>query len=340
MPDEVVITHAPIKNRYLWRRADLPLLAFLATTFLLAATHDSLLAQSASDLSQDPPNRPTISSSVHPYGLTPSFPEDELSTPAVIHAPFRPVEVPVTSLGVVEDWRVASEQSVPRFRKQFFQGAELRAGHLIDLGGGSPRLSQTFEDVRVAFGVPLFSMSNLLALQPYFRVDQLHGVADLAGAGIEAPETLYNTGVSLFFRKTWSPKWSATLLLTPSVRSDFETSRDAFRLFGLGIASWQATPSWSFSFGAVYLDRADLGLLPVLGATWTPTPRWKWDLTMPRPRVSYRQWKQGADAEAWLYMGGELAGNTWAVRRTSGAVDELSLGGIDLVVGYEQIRAG
>ncbi len=123
-------------------------------------------------------------------------------------------------------------------------------------------------------------------------------------------------------------------------RSDMTTSENAFRLFGLGVANWQVGPTWSLAAGAVYLDRADLGLLPVLGVTWTPSPWWKLELTMPRPRLSRRLWKQSSEAEAWTYLAAELGGNTWAVTRADGARDELSLRSIEIQGGYEVIRAG
>jgi len=241
---------------------------------------------------------------------------------------------------VTVQWAPPEETAVPRFRKHFFQGAELRGGHLFDFGGGSNAIDQSYEEARFAVGVPLFDMDNLLAARPYFRIDHLHGPVQRSPGDLDVPETLYDTGVSIFNRKKWTEKLSTILLLTPSVRSDFTTSDEAFRLFGLGVVSWKVRRDLEVMLGAVYLDRADLGILPVVGATWTPTPEWKLELTLPRPRLSRRMWKQGALAEAWVYLGGEFAGNTWAVSRASGTTDELSLGGVDVFLGYEWIRAG
>lgn len=242
----------------------------------------------------------------------------------------------------IEDQRSAMlvtadlEADVPRFRPKFYQGAELRGGYITDFSGRDG-LSQTHEEARVSFGVPLFSLDNILAVSPYVRFDHLNGFDD---GSFEIPSTLYNTGVTLLNRKQWSPRVSTFAMLTPSVRSDMSTSVNAFRVFGLGLVNWQATDAWSLSVGAVYLDRADLGVLPVLGATWTPVPWWKVDLTMPRPRISRRMWKQSSQAEAWTYLAAELGGNTWAVSRASGATDQLSLRSIELQVGYEVLRAG
>ncbi|MEO1615937.1 MAG: hypothetical protein AAFV88_08825 [Planctomycetota bacterium] len=233
-----------------------------------------------------------------------------------------------------------AEADVPRFRKQFFQGFDVRAGFFGDVKGGGEAVNQTFQDVRASFGVPLFSLDNLLAVSPSFRVDQVDGPE---GIGVDVPETLYNVGVTFFHRKQWAPRISTLLLVTPSIRSDFSTSQNAYRTFGLGVVNWQWRDDFQWTFGAVFLDRADLGVLPVIGATWTPSPWWKIELTMPRPRISRRLWKQAAEAESWAYVGLGLGGNTWSVTRVESGVeriDEFSIRSIDLQFGIETIRAG
>ena len=65
---------------------------------------------------------------------------------------------------------------------------------------------------------------------------------------------------------------------------------------------------------------------------------------LPRPRISRRLWKDGGQAEGWAYVGGTLAGNTWAVTRESGVnagqSDELTISGLRLFTGYETIATG
>lgn len=230
---------------------------------------------------------------------------------------------------------LAMELPVERFRRGFYQGGELSGGYVLGLGSEAGGLNQTYQETRIAVGVPLGSLDNILAVSPFFRIDLLDGPT-----AIDVPPTLYSTGVAFFQRKKWTERYSTTVLLTPSVRSDFTTRENAFRLFGLGLLSWQASEQWSIDVGALYLDRADLGVLPVVGATWTPRPWWKIELTMPRPRLNYRVWKQGALAEAWAYVGGQLGGNTWAVSRTDGSRDELTIGELRLLFGYEVSRQG
>lgn len=241
----------------------------------------------------------------------------------------------------------ASELEIPieRFRRGFFQGVEVSGGFLGD-GSDSPvgpgtsgGLGETFWEARAGFGVPLGSLKNILAVQPFFRADHLDGPVE-----IDAPSTLYSTGVTLFQRKKWNERISTIVILTPSVRSDFTTSENAFRLFGLGLVNWQCRDDLSIGLGAVFLDRADLGVLPAIGLTWTPTPQWRLDLVMPRPQINYRLWKDGSQAEGWAFAGASLGGNTWAVTRQGGVLDgqadELTVSGIRLFAGYETIRTG
>ncbi len=240
--------------------------------------------------------------------------------------------------GAVNHPLVLAEAPIERFRRSFYQGTEVRAGHLFDIGSQSIQarsIDQTFEEIRVAFGVPLGSLEHILAVQPYFRVDQLSGPTSL-----DVPPTLYDTGVAFFNGEKWSETISTTIVVTPSVRSDFTTSENAFRLFGLGLVNWQASAAWRWSFGVLYLDRADLGVLPVAGVTWTPTPDWKIEMTLPRPRIAHRLWKQSGQAEGWVYIAGEFGGNTWAFTRTDGVHDEVTLSNYRVLTGYETIVTG
>ncbi|WP_146601560.1 hypothetical protein [Novipirellula aureliae] len=230
---------------------------------------------------------------------------------------------------------LADEIPVDRFRKSFYQGADLNGGYLGDTGNQAGGLNLTYQEARASFGIPLGSLDNILAISPYFRVDQLDGPET-----IDASETLYDTGVTLLNRKEWSDRFSHTLILTPSVRSDFRTSENAFRLFGLALWNWQKRPDLSLSLGVVYLGRSDLPPLPAFGFSWTPTPRWRLDAILPRPRLSHRLWKDAGNAEGWAYVGGTLGGNTWAVRRDDGSDDELTISDLRFLFGYEEIRRG
>ena len=227
------------------------------------------------------------------------------------------------------------ETPIERYRKSFCQGAEVLGGYLFDTGDQNGGMDQSFEEVRANFGLPLGSMDNLLGFRPYFRADHLKGPITL-----DVPATLYNTGLNILHQKKWNEKFSSTVVVTPSVRSDFTTSDNAFRLFGLALMNWECHPDLTVSLGVVYFDRADFNFLPAFGAVWNPSPTWKIDATMPRPRIFHRMWKEGGNAEGWAYLGGKIGGNTWGVSRASGVTDELTIRDFRVFGGYEVIKPG
>lgn len=223
---------------------------------------------------------------------------------------------------------------VSRFRQGFYQGSSVSAGFLSDRG--DYRLSQAHYELTTRFAVPIDGMENVLIIAPSIREEIID-----APVGIDIPDSLYNAGVNFTWLKTLSSQWKLTAMLTPSVRSDFNTSEEAFRLFGLGMLTYSYIPdTLDASFGVVFLDRDDIPLLPVLGFTWRPNPFVRIDANFPRPRIAYQTAKCGGESESWVYTGVALGGNTWAVERADGSNDVLTLRDYQWVFGWEHIRSG
>ena len=173
-------------------------------------------------------------------------------------------------------------------------------------------------------------------MEPSFGVDFVDTRPD-----VDLPSELYDIGVNLFWRKPLNDRWSAMVLSSPSLRSDLTTTERGFRLFALGLLTYEWVPEkLSISGGAVALGRSDLPLLPAIGLKWTPTPRWRADINFPRPRISYRLLKDGSSSETWCYLAGGLGGQTWAITRDDGRPDEASIRELQLTCGVEQIRDG
>lgn len=221
-----------------------------------------------------------------------------------------------------------------RFKKQAIQRVSIRGGWMSATDGDD--LSNGFLETSVGFGIPLGSFDNILGVSPSFRVDWLD-----ADPRLDVPSELYSTGVQFFWRKPIDDRWSFMAIVSPSVRSDFTTSRKALRVFGMALLTYQYIPEeLSLSFGVVSLGRADLPVLPALGATWTPQPELRIDARFPESRIAFRIAKNGAESETWAYLAGGLGGNTWAVTRRSGRADELSLRDWRLKIGVERIVDG
>lgn len=251
----------------------------------------------------------------------------------------------------------ADEQPVRRFKKQAMQSVSVSGGWLGATRGND--LSSSFFETSIGLGVPLgligrkfagsdpkvFSRRtehvsngapNILGITPSFRVDFID-----AAPGIDVPAELFETGVNFFYRKPINDRWSAMAIVRPSVRSDFTTRDEAFRIFGLGLLNWDYKPDvLSLSFGAVYLDRADLPLLPAVGLTWAPKPTSKLDLRFPQSKLAFRLAKDGSNSETWSFVTAGIGGNTWAVTRASGLTDELSLRDVRLMFGLDHLTDG
>ena len=225
------------------------------------------------------------------------------------------------------------EQPLRRFKKQAIQSVAVGAGALI--GSGNDLDVRSFE-TSIGLGVPLGSFDRILGVTPSFRVDWLD-----AAPGLDLPEQLYEVGLQFFFRQEFNERWSGMAIVRPTVRSDFTTDDNAFRIFGLALLTKQWVPDQlSVAFGAVSLGRADLPVLPAIGLSWTPDRATRLDLRFPESRLSYRLMKDGASSETWAYATLGLGGNTWAVTRNSGQTDELSLRDIRLTIGLEKLVDG
>jgi hypothetical protein len=224
----------------------------------------------------------------------------------------------------------ANDQLV-RFRKSCFQGAQFNLGYLND--DASTGIAVTTLEAFGTFAIPIEGMDNVVSIIPYIRADQLD-----AAAALDVPDNVYDTGVKFLWRRPVHDSLSSMIMVTPSIRSDFETSDGAFRLFGMALLTWKTRQdSLSLTGGVVYTGREDFPVLPAMGLLWTPTPEWRLDLQFPSPRLSRRIAKNGADSETWVYLAGVFGGNTWAVTRAGGVEDDLTLSDLRCVMGIEYL---
>lgn len=226
------------------------------------------------------------------------------------------------------------EIPLDRFKKGVIQKATVSSGWLGTFR--STGLSSSYVEVSVESAIPLGSMDTILGITPNLRTDYIH-----AGSSIDTPNELHQVGVSFFLRRKISDRWSALGIVTPSIRSDFTTSENALRFFGLGLLTWKAVPDRvELSFGPLFLGRADLPVLPAVGLRYTPDTCTVYDIRFPESRFSWRVAKDGCQSESWVYLSGGFGGNTWAVTRADGSHDELSLSYLRLLVGAEKVFDG
>jgi hypothetical protein len=104
---------------------------------------------------------------------------------------------------------------------------------------------------------------------------------------------------------------------------------------GRGLASVAVSPNLDVLFGAVYLDRIDVKLLPAGGFYYRPTPEWDMYLVFPNPKV--RRFLASIGNTKWYgYGAGEYGGGNWTVfRELSGISDRIDYNDIRIIGGVE-----
>lgn len=225
------------------------------------------------------------------------------------------------------------EASILRYRRTCYQGMTLATGSILSVSGQS--LDIRHAAVSAGFGIPLENTDNVLFVTPNFRTDLID-----APSVIDVPDSLFETGVKFFHIRSFTPTLDGIFSVAPAIRSDFTTGDGAFRVFGIAMLAWNAIPGeLKLSAGMVYLDRSDIRALPAAGLLWTPSSVWKIDIQFPQPKISYRTAKNGGISESWVYLAGGFGGNTWAVSRNNGQLDELTLRDLRLMAGFEQLLA-
>lgn len=229
--------------------------------------------------------------------------------------------------------RVSCKQPLQRTKNQFFQLWETEAAWI----GGDDDLQYTEINTMLRVGVPLnAARDSILAFQPGLRTFSLNGPSI-----VDVPEQLYDAQLSIMWRKTFSERWQTNVWLQPKIRSDFETSEDNFFFSGGAFAKYTWIPQkLDVYFGALFLDRDDISFLPGFGLIWSPTPDWRYELLLPRPKIAKRIARCGDCQETWAYLSGQLGGGSFAVTRDTGEADKVTLRDLRLFLGMETVRPG
>ena len=206
-----------------------------------------------------------------------------------------------------------------------------RASWLPRGGAGGDGFEFDSLELKTVLGLPCPTRAFPLLITPGFAVHFLNGPNSVA-----LPPEVYDAYTEFRWLGHLTPRWGFDVAVTPGVASDFrQDSGHAVRITGHGIAAWTLTPvpapptvpTLMLVLGADYLDRTDVPLLPVAGLVWTPNDDTKFELVFPQPKISRRVYWSGIskeDVQDWVYLGGELGGGTWAIRRADGQNDLLN----------------
>lgn len=152
----------------------------------------------------------------------------------------------------------------------------------------------------------------------------------------DMPPRLFDFSIGVADRRLIQPNIGYDILFRVGAFSDFEGSaRDGVRYPSHAVTFLRFNPSSELVLGIDYLDWDDLPLLPVVGTIWSPTDWLKVEAVFPRPRVAARI----SDTSTWVYVGGDLAGGTWAIEKVNLVDDNATYRDLRLVLGWETLLA-
>ena len=213
------------------------------------------------------------------------------------------------------------------FQKFFFTGTWIP--QLDDASLGFSTL-----EAGIVFGLPFPRDTTPLLITPRFAVHYLDGptTPDLPARVFDAEVTFRH------LRKFGSGPWSMDASITLGHYSDFESSdADAFRVSGHALAVYESSPATKWVFGAAYLNRQNLSVIPIVGAIYEPTPDLKCEAILSRPRIAWRL----LGGQRWAYLAAEFGGGIWSFERPlTGTQDLLTYNDYRVLVGIERKAAG
>ena len=186
-----------------------------------------------------------------------------------------------------------------------------------------------------SFAVPLPRRDWPLLITPTLNVRFLDGPSTA-----DIPTRLYGTFVDFTWLPKLSPRWMGIVGVAPGIYSDFEQSDDAFRVTARALLRYE----WTYDrlqllFGAAYLDRDDVQLIPAGGVVWVPTPSIRYDLIFPQPTIAHRL-RVAPGFEDWIYLAGEFGGNTYAIEQQGGQLDRVTLRDYRVLLGVKRKHNG
>jgi hypothetical protein len=148
---------------------------------------------------------------------------------------------------------------------------------------------------------------------------------------------LFDLRLEMNFAHAIDDVWTVHFHAAPAFTSDWNNkSSDAFRLIGGGMLAGHLDEHWTVLGGVIALSRFDIPVLPVGGVRWRPNRRVEIDATFPNPRFAWCYDEDLKECETqWLYLGGQLGGNQWAVDLATDDHDKLGYRDYRIVIGTE-----
>ena len=229
---------------------------------------------------------------------------------------------------VADDLLIAQPQKLSAYKDTFFQKLSLAAAWMGNSSDPAD-LGLTEIDTFLQVGLPAPIIEWPLLITPGFNFTMIDGPTIT-----ELPSRLYLAYVDFMWLPQIVKGYTILFSVVPSVFGDFEAHD--FRLTGKSLLIVDCIPDrLQFVGGVLYLNRANLRLLPAGGAIWSPTDWTRFELIFPKPKLAFR-WNVGLGYEDWIFTTAEFGGNTWPFVRTDGAEDEVTYNDYRILVGFER----
>lgn len=137
----------------------------------------------------------------------------------------------------------------------------------------------------------------------------------------DLPPDAYSAFVDIGWRSTPDRAFGVELGGRLGLYSDFSgLDQQSFRPMGLALLRYNLTPTIALKGGVSYINRADIKMFPAGGIVWTPTPKTRWDIFFPQPKLATYLTTLGNN-DLWFYVAGEYGGGVWT---TKAAAPDLS----------------
>lgn len=162
----------------------------------------------------------------------------------------------------------------------------------------------------------------------------IHFIDEVQALGL--PSELFSAQINTRLIQPINDVWGFDVAVTPGFFSDFDSGKNnGFRVTGHGIATYYHSDEWQFAFGAMYLGREDVQVLPAGGVVWNLSEASKIELLMPKPRVAQRV-RADENSEQWMYTAFELfGGNSWEITRPDDSYDTFTYRDFRFLLGFE-----
>jgi hypothetical protein len=199
-------------------------------------------------------------------------------------------------------------------------------------GGGGIGFLDLDGTARVALPAPVPGDKSFLLFTPDIQTHFLDGPI-----APDLPARLYDASLSAQFLGQLPNDVLFDVGAEPGWHSDAENTSSShdFRIAGFAAIGYRFSPTFAMGAGIAYLDRRDIGLIPIVGLIWVPNPDTRFELYPPKPRIE-RRICAGNGFDDWLYVGGELGGGQWAIDRADGTHDVASYRDWRALLGVER----